>query len=392
MCPLLLLLTVPMAVSALHASRKNDTATHHEFTALLDGLLQGYDNKLRPNFGGLPVAVEIDINVRSMGPISEFDMSFSIDCYFRQTWIDKRLELKGPFPTMTLGQSTLSRIWIPDTYFLNGKQSHLHTLTVPNRLIRIDQNGRIFYSQRLTIKASCPMDLRNFPMDTQKCHLQMGSFGYTTKDALYSWNLMRQVTIANDMKMSQFDLVSTPFSNLTIHAKNSGEHSVLVVTFYLRRHTGYFLLQVYAPCILLVVLSWVAFWINREATSDRITLGVTTILTMTFLGLDSRNDLPKVSYSTALDLFIVISFSFVMATILQFALVHYFTKRGSGEVSHQIKVENEVVCLNETEHWNSVSRVDSMARVVFPLFFLLVNLAYWYIYLSRGTEYPINSW
>jgi gamma-aminobutyric acid receptor subunit alpha len=30
---------------------------------------------------------------------------------------------------------------------------------------------------------------------------------------------------------------------------------------------------VYVPCILIVVLSWVSFWIHREATSDRVGLG-----------------------------------------------------------------------------------------------------------------------
>ena len=32
-------------------------------------------------------------------------------------------------------------------------------------------------------------------------------------------------------------------------------------------------LQVYVPCTLIVVLSWVGFWLNREATSDRVGLG-----------------------------------------------------------------------------------------------------------------------
>ena len=36
---------------------------------------------------------------------------------------------------------------------------------------------------------------------------------------------------------------------------------------------GYFLINVYIPCSLLVVISWVGFWINREATADRIALG-----------------------------------------------------------------------------------------------------------------------
>ena len=70
-----------------------------------------------------------------------------------------------------------------------------------------------------------------------------------------------------------------------------GRFSVLQVVFLLQRHTGYFLiqvkwwtlsifsvknnqsLQVYVPCTLIVVLSWVGFWLNREATSDRVGLG-----------------------------------------------------------------------------------------------------------------------
>lgn len=106
---------------------------------------------------------------------------------------------------------------------------------------------------------------------------------------------------------------------------------MLVVSFHLQRHMGNFLIQVYGPCILLVVLSWVSFWLNREATADRVSLGITTVLTMTFLGLEARTDLPKVPYPTALDFFVFMSFGFIFATILQFAFVHYFTKYGSGE-------------------------------------------------------------
>lgn len=52
------------------------------------------------------------------------------------------------------------------------------------------------------------------------------------------------------------------------------EFSVLKIEFHLSRHTGYFLIQIYLPCILLVVLSWVSFWLNREATADRVGLGM----------------------------------------------------------------------------------------------------------------------
>lgn len=52
---------------------------------------------------------------------------------------------------------------------------------------------------------------------------------------------------------------------------------------------------------------------------------------MAFLGIDNRRDLPKVSYSTALDYYVGTCFAFVLATIIQFAGVHFFTKQGSGE-------------------------------------------------------------
>ena len=45
--------------------------------------------------------------------------------------------------------------------------------------------------------------------------------------------------------------------------------------------------------------------------------GVTTVLTMTFLGLEARTDLPQVAYPTALDYFVFISFMFIFSTVVQ---------------------------------------------------------------------------
>lgn len=104
--------------------------------------------------------------------------TYSMDCYFRQSWVDKRLAFEGAQDTLALSVSMLARIWKPDTYFYNGKQSYLHTITTPNKFVRIYQNGRVLYSSRLTIKAGCPMNLADFPMDIQKCPLKFGSCEY----------------------------------------------------------------------------------------------------------------------------------------------------------------------------------------------------------------------
>lgn len=44
---------------------------------------------------------------------------------------------------------------------------------------------------------------------------------------------------------------------------------------------SYYLLQLYVPSSMLVIVSWVSFWLDRTAVPARVTLGVTTLLTMT---------------------------------------------------------------------------------------------------------------
>ncbi|XP_033217149.1 gamma-aminobutyric acid receptor alpha-like [Belonocnema kinseyi] len=309
----------------------NDIVSRN-ITMVLENLLKNYENSQLPTHGkGVPTVVRTNILIRSMGPISELDMDYSMDCYFRQYWRDSRLSFLGPIKSLSLSIKMLERIWRPDTYFYNGKQSYVHTITVPNKLLRISQDGDILYSMRLTIKAKCPMELRNFPMDRQFCPLILGSYAYTSSELVYEWQEGSSVNFLPGMVLSQFDLMGSPYRNLTF-VRREGEFSVLQVSFNLQRHTGYFLIQVYVPCVLIVVLSWVSFWIHREATSDRVGLGITTVLTLSTISLDARTDLPKVKYATALDWFLLACFFYCIATLLEFAGVHYFTKVGSGEI------------------------------------------------------------
>ena len=94
----------------------------------------------------------------------------------------------------------------------------------------------------------------------------------------------------------------------------------------LQRHMGYYVLQVYIPCIMLVMLSWVSFFINREATSDRSCIGIMCVLSLATLSFDVRNDIPSVPYVTALDWFLIMCYLFLFASLLEFTIVHYFTK------------------------------------------------------------------
>jgi gamma-aminobutyric acid receptor subunit alpha len=113
--------------------------------------------------------------------------TYTMDCYFRQgkslkiefqqekifqlfyllEWKDPRLAFKAPYKQIALSIKMLEQIWKPDTYFFNDKESYLHKIPTTNRLLRLSRDGSILYSSRLTVKATCPMNLRDFPMDKQ---------------------------------------------------------------------------------------------------------------------------------------------------------------------------------------------------------------------------------
>ncbi|UYV65366.1 GABRA4 [Cordylochernes scorpioides] len=87
--------------------------------------------------------------VRAMKEIP-LEKEYAMDCYFRQKWQDQRLRFEGRIKSLSLNIKMLEKIWKPDTFFHNGKGSYLHTITRPNKLLRIQQDGSVLYSMRKT--------------------------------------------------------------------------------------------------------------------------------------------------------------------------------------------------------------------------------------------------
>ncbi|KAL8574620.1 hypothetical protein ACOMHN_055685 [Nucella lapillus] len=292
------------------------------------------------------VYVDTNMLIKSMGPVSESDMSYSMQVYFRQRWRDERLQFNMTNVTeFTLSNRFMNHIWKPPTYFLNGRRSKLHNITVPNQFVRIESNGNIYMSKRLTIRARCPMRLSRYPMDSAICPLYIGSFGYTTHEIMYRWlKNAPAVDVDPHVTVSQFDIGVIDINNTT-RSNRLGDFSILCVYIHLSRFVGFYLLETYVPCYLIVSLSWVSFWINRDAAPARVLLGVTTILSLAAVGMTVREGLPRVPYATALDVFQYMCLVYAMAALIEYAAVNYFTKLlpKEGGLDEDEEEEEEVV-------------------------------------------------
>ena len=107
-----------------------------------------------------------------------------------------------------------------------------------------------------------------------------------------------------------------------------GDYQCLTAVLTLERQFGFYFLQTYVPSMLIVFLSWVSFWINRDAVPARITLSVTTVLTITTQSTGLNNSgVPKVSYPKALDIWLAVCTVFVFAAMMEYAFVNTLSRK-----------------------------------------------------------------
>ncbi|EDO25317.1 predicted protein, partial [Nematostella vectensis] len=120
----------------------------------------------------------------------------------------------------------------------------------------------------------------------------------------------------------------------------AGDFEAIIVTFTFKRRLGYFIIQVFAPDIFVVMLSWIVFWMDREDMGNRMALGITIILTIMFLLGAINSSMPRVSYPKALDWYLMVSFTFVFFSLVECIIVYCVgvEKRGYKDKEKEEKV------------------------------------------------------
>ncbi|KAL2097468.1 hypothetical protein ACEWY4_006675 [Coilia grayii] len=134
------------------------------------------------------------------------------------------------------------------------------------------------------------------------------------------------------------------------------------VRFHLERQMGYYLIQMYIPSLLIVILSWVSFWINMDAAPARVALGITTVLTMTTQSSGSRTSLPKVSYVKAIDIWMAVCLLFVFSALLEYAAVNFVSRQHKEllRFRKRRKKTKTFTPVLDDEHSGSLRRINGM--------------------------------
>ena len=160
-----------------------------------------------------------------------------------------------------------------------------------------------------------------------------------------------------------------------IKCRHSRQISCHKISFVFKRRFKLYLMTVYFPSWLIVLTSFVSFWIDPTAVPARVTLSVTSLLALMTQMISVRNSIPNVNYVTAIDVWFLVCTTFVALSIFEYALIHTFISKSKGSkrnISNVFPFLGREIIREKRCNWN----IDSLSKILFPSLFSAYIMVY----------------
>lgn len=295
-----------------------------------------------------PTEVTIRLYINDITSIHDVDQSFVADVLFRAEWQDPRLAHDG----MEACQADIGKIWTPVLQLLNRRS--VERIREPQ--LAVSPGGAVIFLLRSYGDFSFRADLTDFPFDRQELAFRIVS--------TYEDGDVRLVTrpellgMAEHLSVANWQLSFSETRSLTHYVPPVDKNLVrLDIMLDAKRLTGYYTWQQILPLFLVVMMTWVVFWIPHEYVPPRVGLAATAMLTLIAYRFAMSSVLPPIAYLTRLDVFIIGASILVYAGLATTVSVSYIYENRNRQLAE---------------------RINRSARWLSPLLLLIVALIAFY--------------
>lgn len=305
----------------------------------------------RPDGAGTPTQVRIGLYLADFFEVSGADQTFLADVVLRAEWRDPRLAGRWE----GVRGMALDSVWNPRLVIVNHRGA---TASLPQR-VEVDSSGMVRYQQRWWGRFSARLALQDFPLDRQGFHLQVVSLGYRRDEvrlvinsAEYRSGRAETLSIADwtvgPALIDPADLVPAPGLEAL---------SGVRLRWAADRYFGYYLVQVILPLVFIVLMGWTALWVDPAVVATRVSVSMTTMLTLIAYRFALGRSVPNLTYLTRFDYFMMASTILIFLMLLLVAAGAYLVSKGKTPLVH---------------------RLDGWGRLVFPAAFAAVFCLSWW--------------
>lgn len=324
-----------------------------------------------PNPPSRPTEVECAILIVDVVDIDDLNESFQAEIAILASWKDPRLafdaQAEGTDVKLFQGSFQFNEVfrgWWPQLAILNevGREEPKAVM------LAVQPDGTVRYREQRNAVLETPMELHDFPFDTQRLKASMIPFGNTADEVVlvvderFAKATDDYVRREKDVNVAGWDLQrleTEADQTVMVAADGQRRFSRLVTSIQLQRRSWQFIWEIVFPLVVLVSVVWSIFWVEIDSLADRLNISFIGVLTIVAYQFVLVENMPKMSYLTFLDSVLICSFLMITLTVPQSLLIHSLVRKGKQRVARTI---------------------DRTSRWAFPLvyFLLLAGVSRWY--------------
>ncbi|XP_045187825.2 acetylcholine receptor subunit delta-like [Mercenaria mercenaria] len=288
-----LFVTVLFLLTVLPANVSTESGT--DVNTLLTQLFttNNYNKKIRPLTDQTQaVQISMDFFLNAIIDFDEQDESLKTSGYLSFIWIDEYLEwdpaLHNSPTEIFIPQDD---IWKPDVSLRNAFKSFTG-LGSSYLNVRVTSDGLVWWNPFQVLQSTCAVDITYFPFDKQKCELKFTAWSYSKAEVEINMG-SRGVELEDYIENSAWKLVDTSAR------ETNTEEAAVYFTLTLKRKSGFYIINVIIPVVLLSVLSVFTF-ILPITSGERASYAVTVFLALAVFLTIIADELPKNSENTSI--------------------------------------------------------------------------------------------
>lgn len=299
-------------------------------------------NLLSPPPGDTPSVVWASFEFRDINSIDDESETFEFTGVMTLRWLDSRLAfdpaMVGASELIYQGGYQFNELaagWYPQVVLTN--ESGLYEKS--GVVLRVMPDGTSTLIETINAIAKSEFNMRKYPFDSQDLHTRFQVLGFG-RDAVElrvepnsgavmqagvtvpQWSIKRA-----GMEIENRDVTYGSLQTVT---------STFIASAYAKREAFYIVRLVGLPIIVIVLLSFSVFWMDRSSLGDRLSVSFIGILTGVAFQLVISDLLPRISYVTLIHGFLNLSFLAMCATVVVNLVVGAKDKRGSREAGDLI--------------------------------------------------------
>lgn len=301
----------------------------------------------RPDPPGTVTRVSVGIYLVDIDEIDDARQRYSVDLFVRIKWKDPRLALPENNQSTQNRTLPLDEVWRPRGVIVNDRGLSPQLPLI----VDVDPQGNVTYSQRLWGQLAANMEFREFPFDTQFLPIDFVSYQYSPDEM----SLSSEIGMVGDeasftIEGWRFRIVEPIVGEFTI-ASQGIVLPRLTFRVEAKRVSKYLMLTMVLPMSLIVFMAWTAYWLQPSIVNPRLGISTAAIFSLIALGVSFRLALPKITYLTRADFFVI------GCTML------VFTSLG---------ISVTVIRWSSGQRMKQALRLNRVARWLYPLAFAVI--------------------